>query len=246
MIRVGKVAYTNTIPLFYSLRGFEVVEGHPTELVKLLREGGIDAGIVSSVEYFFNPEDYLVLPDVSISSVRKVCSVLLLSKVPIEEVRRVKITPLSLTSRYLLLYILRKGYSVNPEEVTHGEDAFLCIGDEALDLRKKTPYVYDLGEEWNRLTGLPFVFALFLVRREVPGSYIAELLEGIRRSLKDFFSDLKAGRFKAPGGVPDNYFSECIDYNLGEEHLTSLRLFFEFMTEETGRPVPRTISLFRP
>ncbi|HIQ31291.1 MAG TPA: hypothetical protein EYH49_03905, partial [Aquifex aeolicus] len=66
-MRVGKVSYLNAMPLFYSLRGFEIVEGHPSYLVKLLRSGEIDAGIVSSVEYFFNPQDYYVLPDISIS-----------------------------------------------------------------------------------------------------------------------------------------------------------------------------------
>ncbi|MDQ7083255.1 MAG: hypothetical protein Q9N34_10205 [Aquificota bacterium] len=72
------------------------------------------------------------------------------------------------------------------------------------------------------------------------------LLEGVRLSVESFFRDLGDGRFRVPGGVPEDYFSECIDYSLREEHLASLRLFFEFMEEETGRPAPRTISLFRP
>ncbi len=246
MLRVGKVAYSNTLPLFYSLTGFELVEGHPTELVKLLREGSIDAGIVSSAEYFFNPELYYVLPDLSISSIKKVCSVLLLSRVPLEEVRKVKITPNSLTSRYLLLYLLKKGYRIEPEEVVSGEDASLCIGDEALNLRNSFPYAYDLGEEWNRLTGLPFVFALFLVRKDAPKGRVYELYKSLKESVAEFFSDMEEGKLRLPGeeAFMREYFSNCIDYSLGDRHLEALRVFFSFMGEETGRNPPESISLF--
>jgi len=241
MLRIGKVAYSNTLPLFYSLSGFELVEGHPAELVKLLREGRIDAGIVSSVEYFFNPELYYVLPEVSISSRGKVCSVLLLSKKPIEEVSKVRITPSSMTSRHLLSYILKESYGLSFTEVSEGEDALLSIGDEALRLSDRFPFAYDLGEEWFRKTGLPFVFALFLVRKDAPKGRVLELQEGIRNSLRDFFSDLGAGKLK---DIRVDYFSSCIDYSLTEEHIQSLLRFFTFMERETGKPAPQTISLF--
>ncbi len=246
MARIGKVSYLNTLPLFYSLEGFDIVEGHPADLVKRLRCGEIQAGIVSSVEYFFNPENYLVLPDVSISSRGRVCSVLLLSKTPIHKVRRVRITPRSLTSRYLLLYILKEIYSLEPEEVVQEEEAVLVIGDEAFERRKEFPYIYDLGEEWFRHTGLPFVFALFLVRRETPEEEIRGLHRGITESIRAFFRDLSSGSVHIPEKLPENYFSECIDYRLEYEHMRSLRTFFSFMEKETGRPAPQTISLFHP
>ena len=248
MLRIGKVSYLNTLPIFYSLKGFEVIEGHPSELVKLLREGRIDAGIVSSAEYFFNPDIYWVLPNVSVSSRGRVCSVLLLSNKPIGEVRRVRITPNSLTSRFLLMYILKENYRLQVEEVSEGEDAFLAIGDEAIELRSSFTYAYDLGEEWFRLTGLPFVFALFLVRRDVPAGPVLDLKEGLDTSVRRFFEDLGSGRLELPGDGEflRSYFSECIDYSLGWEHLRSLGKFFAFMEKETGKPAPETISLFRP
>ena len=245
MLRVGKVGYLNTLPLFYRFEGFDTVEGHPSELVKLLREGKIEAGIVSSVEYFFNPESYWVLPNISVSSRGSVCSVLLLSRKPLEEVRRVRITPSSLTSRYLLIYILREVYRLRVEEVGEGEDAFLAIGDEAIQLRDSYPYAYDLGEEWFRQTGLPFVFALFLVRREVPRRDIVKLFENLRSSVESFFRDLRSGNLRLNGDLK-RYFCECIDYSLEEEHLRSLGRFFAFMERETGKPAPEVISLFHP
>ena len=248
MLRVGKVGYLNTLPLFYRLEGFEIVEGHPSELVKLLREGKIEAGIVSSVEYFFNPESYWVLPDISVSSKGSVCSVLLLSKKPLEVIKSVRITPNSMTSRYLLTFVLKEGYGILPEETPEEGDAFLVIGDEAIDSRNRFPYVYDLGEEWFKLTKLPFVFALFLVRKEASREAVSELLRGLKRSVRRFFEDLKLGKLKLEGDSDfmKRYFCECIDYSLGEEHMRSLNLFFSFMEKETGKPAPEAISLFRP
>ncbi len=246
MVKVGKVGYLNTLPLFYSLKGFKVVEGHPSELVKMLRSGDIEAGIVSSAELFFNPNSYWVLPDISISSKGKVCSVLLLSKKPVGEIESLQITPNSLTSRYLLLYLLKEVYKVLPREVSHGGDARLVIGDEAIDLRKSYPFSYDLGEEWFKHTELPFVFALFLVRKEVPEGYIKKLYKGLKTSLRTFFEDLEKGRvdFLEEEKFLKEYFSSCIDYSLTEEHLESLKMFFSFMERETGRPAPEVISLF--
>lgn len=244
MFRVGKVGYSNTLPLFYSLRGFELVEGHPSELVKKLRAGEIEAGIVSSAEYFFHPEEYFVLPKVSISSRGRVCSVLLLSKKPIEELRSVKITPSSLTSRYLLRYITKEIYGAEPQEVAEGEEGLLLIGDEALSLKERYEFSYDLGEEWFKHTGLPFVFALFLVRKDAPKGRVCELHRGVKKSLEDFFSALHEDRLDLPGEFLREYFLNCIDYALGEEHMESLGRFFSFMEKETGKPAPETISLF--
>ncbi len=236
MLRVGRVSYKNTIPLFYKLSGFEVVEGVPAHLVKLLREGKIDAGIVSSAEYFFNPDKYLILPDVSISSRGRVCSVKLFSRVPLENVKSVKLSKASLTSRYLLFYIFEEKLGYVPEESEDAE-ALMLIGDEALEVRDY-PYTYDLAEEWFKMHGLPFVFALFLVRKEADLKEVKKLHEGIKRSLERFFKDLAEGEVSE-----DFYFTECIDYSLKEEHLKSLSLFFEYLARKFNKETP-TLKFF--
>ena len=231
MLRVGRVSYKNTIPLFYKLSGFEIVEGVPSHLVKLLREGEIDAGIVSSAEYFFNPDKYLILPDVSISSQGRVCSVKLFSRVPLEDVKSVKLSEASLTSRYLLFYIFEKKLGYVPEESEEAE-ALMLIGDEALEV-KDYPYTYDLAEEWFKIHGLPFVFALFLVRREADAKEVKRLHEGVKRSLESFFKDLAEGEVSK-----DFYFTECIDYSLKREHIKSLELFFGYLAKKFNRAIP--------
>ena len=238
MLRVGRVSYKNTIPLFYKLEGFEIVEGVPSYLVKLLREGKIDAGIVSSAEYFFNADKYLILPDISISSKGRVCSVKLFSRVPFEEIKSVNLSEASLTSRYLLFYLFEKKLGYVPKESKEAE-ALMLIGDEALQ-KRNFPYIYDLAEEWFKLHGLPFVFALFLVRKEASTEEVKKLYGGIKRSLKEFFKDLTGGR------VSENfYFTECIDYSLGEEHLKSLKLFFEYLSKKFNKPSPELKFLKR-
>jgi len=245
MLKVGKVNYLNTLPLFYELEGFEIVEGSPAELVKEMREGRIDAGIVSSAELFFNPDLYRILPGLSISSREKVCSVLLLSHKRIEEVERIRITPSSLTSRYLILYFLKEVYGKDVEEVVEGEDALLSIGDDALREKESYPYSYDLGELWYRERGLPFVFALFLIRKEVSRPLGEDLYKGIKASLNRFYRNLREGKVRL-SAFEREYFMKCIDYGLGEDHLRSLDLFFSFLERETGKPAPSISDLFLP
>ncbi len=248
MLKVGRVSYTNTLPLFYSLRGFEIVEGHPSELVEKLRKGEIQAGIVSSAELFFNPESYYVLPDISISSRGRVCSVLLLSEKPLNRISRIKVTTRSVTSRYLLRYVLKEIHRRDFKEVPSKEEAILSIGDEALSLKDYYPFSYDLGEEWFRHTALPFVFALFLVRREVALPVARRLYRSVKESLTDFFTDLKRGKVKvfSDPDFNEEYFLRCIDYSLTKDHLRSLELFFGFLEKETGHEAPKINALFLP
>ncbi len=231
MLRIGKVYYLNTLPLFEFLDcGFvELVEGSPSELVHLLRNGEIDGGIVSSVEYFLNGDNYCVLPDISISSKRKICSVTIFSKKPLWEVGKFFITPESLTSRIFSLYLLRYIYGVQVKEVKNKEeaDAILLIGDDALSETRegRYPFVYDLAEEWYRIFRLPFIFALFLFRKDIVKSRHREIhifKEQVIGSISKFYNKLKKGEISFDSDYIDKYFLNCIDYSLTEEHKMSL------------------------
>jgi chorismate dehydratase len=136
MFKVGKVSYLNTVPLFYRFEDpkIEFVDGEPSYLVSLLRDGKIHAGIVSSVEYLFNRSQYRVVSGLCVASKQRVCSVLLLSKRPMLEIKRVYLTPASLTSKILCKHLLEDVYKIKPEYVESREsaDALLLIGDDAL------------------------------------------------------------------------------------------------------------------
>lgn len=236
MIKVGKVSYLNTLPLFYSWDTQEVslIEGHPSELVKKLRAGQIQAGIVSSVEFLLHPEDYRVVPGISISSRERACSVLIFSKRPLEFIRSIHLTPASMTSKMLAMYVLKRVYGNSPEVVERSQaEALLLIGDEAFSEKDsgRWDYIYDLGEEWFRLHGLPFVFALFLVRRDAPEWLDQLILEQCRKSREEFYHDLEEGKLRLQKPLKD-YFNLCLDYTLDEEGWRSLSLFKEILMED--------------
>lgn len=186
MLRIGQIEYANCTPLFHVLReqfpcsGYEFVTGVPAELNRLLLAGEIDVCPSSSIEYAYHPERYRILPQLSISSIGAVASVLLFSKVPVEQLDRGKIllSSESATSVNLLKILLSQRYgcsctyevaSPGTTVIDAGSSALLLIGDSALraSFKESELFVYDLGELWYSWTGLPFVFALWLCHNEV-------------------------------------------------------------------------------
>ncbi len=186
MLKIGQIEYANCIPLFHVLRenfpssGYEFVTGFPTELNRMLLAGEIDVCPSSSIEYALHPDRYTILPQLSISSIGAVASVLLFSKVPVEKLngRSILLSSESATSVNLLKILLHQRFNclctykkaLPGATSPYGESsAILLIGDSALraSLEKTDMFVYDLGEMWYTWTGYPFVFALWLCRNEV-------------------------------------------------------------------------------
>jgi chorismate dehydratase len=199
MLRVGFPNYLNTLPFLYHLpktNGIELVFDVPSRLNEKLAVGEVDCGLCSSVFYAKHFEDYILIPDISISAVGKVKSVCLFHKVPLSELsgKTIGITPETETSFALLRLVLEKMKEVKPVylKLSHSSrglskeeaqaffetiDGYLAIGNESLELlyNGKFPYVTDLAEVWLEETGYPFVFALLLVRKEVVSLYKKEL-----------------------------------------------------------------------
>ncbi len=180
---VGVVNYINTSQMMIPWRrlggpeGWSVLESVPTVLNDLLLRGEIHAGLISSFAYGRNWRDYLLLPQLGISATGPVRSVVLLRRCPFHRLRRVVTTPHSATSVNLLRIILEErlpgqvGLStggVEEFEAGGGATGYLAIGDEALRLAGRNDLeADDLAELWLEETGLPFVFAVWAVRREV-------------------------------------------------------------------------------
>ncbi len=186
MLRIGQIEYANCTPLFHVLRerfscsGYEFVTGVPAELNRMLLAGEIDVCPSSSIEYAYHPERYRILPQLSISSVGAVASVLLFSKVPVEQLDgcEIQLSSESATSVNLLKILLDQRFGCSCTYTTaqpgttivgEGSAALLLIGDSALraSLEKSDLFVYDLAEMWHSWTGNPFVFALWLCRAGV-------------------------------------------------------------------------------
>lgn len=184
--RVGHIQFINCFPLFYGLiekkflLEIDLIKGNPTDLNRMLRENLLDLGPVSSIAYARNYQDYMIMPDISISADGEVKSIYLFSKVPVEKLhgKKVALTNISATSQALLRVLMARYYNIAPEYFQSAPelgamlleaDAALLIGDDALRARYKMEdklYIYDLGQEWKNFTGLPMVFAVWAVRRD--------------------------------------------------------------------------------
>jgi len=253
-LTVGRISYVNTIPFFHHLAqtGFSecVVDGVPAELNARLAAGSIDLSPSSSFEYARNWRDYLLLPGLSISSRGPVRSVLLFSRLPLEAVAEEKIalTVESATSVNLLQVLLKEFCGANQvicsvpgvpvEEIVAAGVSALLIGDRALRTAGSVPknmLIYDLGELWYRFTGLPFVFALWIVRRhafvEKPQA-IRKFRSQLQQSLSMAFADLAGMAAVVAPGAPlttnelISYWRDSMSYDLTAEHLVGLHLFY--------------------
>lgn len=204
-MRVGRIPYINCFPVYGAVdRGIvpldaTLVDGVPTALNRMMREGALDVSVVSAVEYARDWERYLLLPDLAISCDGPVRSVMLFSTEPAESLtgKRVLVSRSSMTSVHLLELLFEHVWKAHPEFVPGDAEADalsrdgagdvaarLVIGDAALMLQSADhplakahgqayPHVYDLGSEWKTWTGLPFVFAVWVAQRTAP---VAEAL----------------------------------------------------------------------
>jgi chorismate dehydratase len=257
MLRIGEISYLNCTPIFTVLRDYfedscyDFVRGTPAELNAKLRTGEIDLCPSSSIEYARNPESYLILPELSISSIGAVKSVLLFSRIPIEQLdgASIAITGESETSVVLLKILLSRRYSFTnsfyaAESPTQSfpiaDSPLLLIGDNALreSLSRDGCYIYDLGELWYQFTGTPFVFALWLLRKEVArtagdtAAIICERLAASKRiAMQSYRSIAESTRINWTNtDFLINYWN-VISYDLTPGHVEGLKLFYRFAAE---------------
>jgi len=253
MLRIGQIEYANCTPLFYLLKEhfpcskYEFVKGVPTELNRLLELGEIDLCPSSSIEYALHFDQYRIIPELSISSDGAVASVLLFSKIPIEELdgKTILLSSESATSVNLLKILMaqrfncRCKYAVTTLQFCDAftdSEALLLIGDAALraSLANSDMYKYDLGTLWRDWTGLPFVFALWLCRSEVAGTPELEELAGKLVKARDLLPlHYSEAAEKAPEALwmgHDrllNYWRDNICYDLDENKIKGLALFYQ-------------------
>jgi chorismate dehydratase len=269
--RLGRISYLNVLPIYFALEhlfaenGFKLVRGTPAELNALMCRGEIDLGSISALEYGRGAGEYLLLPDLSISSRGPVGSVLLFSRVPFRQLqgRTVKVSAASASGAALVKVLLAQLYQVRPEyrrgpldqEWPADTAAVLAIGDEALRLKQAAvmPYELDLGEAWQGLTGLPFVFGVWAVRRSFAHSHLEAAAALHRLLLKSRDWGLAAlpalSRLAAPsfGMSPAQilaYFQK-LDYALGPEHQQGLTAFFQYLADLGELPAAPELDFFQ-
>jgi chorismate dehydratase len=251
-----------------------VVDGVPTELNRQMANGALDVSVISAVEYARDAGRYLLLPDLAISCDGPVRSVALFSKRPAPDLhgRRVLVSRSSMTSVALLELLFEHVWEARPAFVPadaeisdvarFGEDdhdARLVIGDAALLLWSRLRahdagstgyhYAYDLGAEWKRWTGLPFVFAVWVAQRTTPAADALAVHAALAAS-RDWglrHLDTLAAQAALATGVQRAVCIEYLsglDYGLSYQHLAGLTEFFRRLVV-AGR-VPNGSLAFLP
>jgi len=253
--RLGRIQYLNVLPIYYALEnvfgenGFHLVTDTPAGLNARLRRGELDLSAISAMEYARWPGEYFLLPDLSISSQGPVGSVILFSRAPVAalEGQPVAVSTASASGAALLRVLMAELFQTQPDyqttpltpEVIRRCSGLLAIGDEALRLKMagKWPYELDLGAAWQELTGLPFVFGVWAVRRDFARSRpeAAAALHRLLRRSRDWglqalprLSRLAAASSQMSPEQMLAYFSQ-LEFSLGPEQEKGLRAFFQYL-----------------
>lgn len=242
-LRIGVVPYMNAKPLIYGLNqepdsielSFEV----PSLLPDMLNNDQVDVAIIPSVEYFRN-SNYLIIPDISISSRGRVESVKIFSNVPMQDIRSIALDKSSLTSCTLAKIILERQYQISPQytswnkqyDISRTEtDAVLLIGDNAMKITDSGYITMDLGEAWFEYTRLPFVYAVWVIKKDRRMSGINNLLRSVKetgiKSVKTI-ATAESQRLHLPYERCLNYLTNSILYDLGRDEIEGLRMFYYY------------------
>jgi chorismate dehydratase len=272
-MRVGRIPYVNCYPVYGAIdRGVvpiaaDLIDGVPTALNRLMAEGRLDVSVVSAVEYARAWERYLLLPDLAISCDGPVRSVMLFSARPASELSGAKllVSRSSMTSVHLLEMLFEHVWNATPVFIPGDAEAVdvrrpglgascearLVIGDAALMLGAQTvsppyEYVYDLGLEWKKWTGLPFVFAVWVAQRSIEVrdalAVHAALIASRDWGLKQL--DALARQAHEATGVSVSACHEYLsglDYGLSYPHLGGLTEFYRRLTL-AGKIAPQRLS----
>jgi chorismate dehydratase len=236
-IRVGAVSYLNTKPLLYGFEHGMMAEkvdlkiDYPSKIATMLLENAIDVGLVP-VSVIPEMKEHYIISDYCIGCDGEVGSVCLFSEVPLDKIEKVLLDYQSLTSIDLLKILIKRYWKINPVfEETSGEyqskisgtTAGLMIGDRALKQRKISAYIYDLGLEWKKYTGLPFVFAAWVSNKRLEADFIISFNEANSFGLNKIDQIVRDNPFP-PFDLKD-YYTKYIRYHLDDDKRKALEIF---------------------
>lgn len=237
--RIGVASYLNSRPLIHRLEetGNELVFDVPSKLTELLEMDQIDIGLIPSFGALSH-SDFCILPDICISSDGIVQSVKLFSKLPPQMLQSVALDLSSQTSNALVQIILREKYQVSPmytpyppnlDEMLIDNDAALLIGDTCMQTDEEDLHVMDLGKEWMRFTGLPIVYAVWAVRKDMDLGNLPKQLSHARDFGVQNIDEVLNHTPNLPilRDEAKNYLQYTIHYTMGERDLAGLRKFQE-------------------
>jgi chorismate dehydratase len=242
-IRISAVSYTNTKPFLYGLQHtgilskIELSLDNPTDCAQKLIDDKVDIGLIP-VAATLNLPYWEIVSAYCIGAIGAVNSVFIFSNCEIKDIKIVQLDPESRSSNNLARVLLKnywkadhlmfKQDAVDYAEPASPDTAFVQIGDRTFGKKDKFPYVYDLAEEWQKFTGLPFVFAAWIANKPIPAEFIGEFDESLKYGLDHRAELFKEIPFRTDFDVED-YLMNKIDFELTEDKKKALYLFLDYI-----------------
>ena len=239
-IKVGIVSYLNTRPLVYGLKlapiadEIELIEDTPARLAELLMNDEIDLGVIPVAAIPELKEHYIV-GDYCIGTETEVATVCLFSEVPLNEITKVYLDYQSRSSVALLKWLMKEYWDIHPEIIQATDENYrkelggtvagLVIGDRAFEQRKISTFIYDLASEWRSITGLPFVFAVWISNKPLPELFIQKFNDANAIGLQHIDEIADSQNFKLFD--LKKYYTLHLSYKLDERKKKGMELFLQ-------------------
>lgn len=251
MLKVGFISYLNAYPFYFpfqnmseeELTGWEIIVDRPGKLNKMIHDGNLDVSLVSFMEYAANPEKYLLVPEIGLSSKGYVDSVRLLSNVPMQdlECKEILVTSASATSVAVMKILLHefgvRNYTCKTYEASQGipnGKAALTIGDEALTEKTDYKFSYDLGEIWQKKFSRNIVFATCIINRKSVewkqaqlNSLIATLQDAPKFSYADKNRFEEACLKQYPAIKAPMHYLDRLQFKMGKAETSDMEFFLK-------------------
>jgi chorismate dehydratase len=199
-LTVGRIPYLSCEPFYFAMaqRGIAMSDMVPSAVAGAAARGEIDAGLMPLSDCVRLDERFRLLSGFCVATIRKAGSVMLHSKRLIQELSgaHIGVPAEAATSFRLLQIVLTLKYQVESTTYVTPQDAcdaVLLIGNEGLRQRhgrRGYPHIYDLGEEWSQWTGLPCVFARWVVRKDLDRRDVGLLEDALYTGLQDWADGL--------------------------------------------------------
>ncbi len=217
----------------------DLIIDYPSKIASMLLEDTIDVGLVP-VAIIPEMKEHYIISDYCIGSDGAVASVCLFSEVPLGKIEKILLDYQSRTSVELLKILAKEYWKIDPlfeetigeyQRKISGTTAALVIGDRALKQRTISPYIYDLGFEWKKFTGFPFVFAAWVSNKKLDDNFINAFNEANLYGLNRIEEIVSNNQFE--GFDLQKYYTEYISYILNENKRKGLHIFLDKIVKES-------------
>ncbi|MEZ2336769.1 menaquinone biosynthetic enzyme MqnA/MqnD family protein [Mucilaginibacter sp. RCC_168] len=241
-IRISAVSYTNTKPFIYGIQHSGILDkielslDMPSDCAQKLIDDVVDIGLIP-VAATLNLPHWEIVSEYCIGAVGAVNSVFIFSNCDVKDIKYLQLDPQSRSSNNLARVLLKNYWNISPELIKDATDysesqetntAFVQIGDRTFGKKEKYKYAYDLAEEWQNFTGLPFMFAGWIANKPIPQDFMDEFNAALKYGLEHRQELFKELPMRDDFDIQD-YLMHKIDFDLTDEKKKALYMFLNYI-----------------